>query len=343
MDDARHPGPKKLKMAALGVITVILVASAALAITANAAFRSPLQHTEGSWLIEPGESSRAIATRLVASGVVDISPLVLRAYIRLTSSKGAMKAGEYDLRAADNLLDLVALFRSGRVVQHRITIPEGLTLEQWRVLLQEDHRLRHVAGKYTDAELAIEVGTNDNLEGWLFPDTYYFERGVSDLMILQRAHEKQKSVLHGAWLARGENLSIENERETLILASIVEKETGYPGDRGLVAGVFHNRLARNMRLQSDPTVIYGIKNFDGDLRRSHLTSPGPYNTYMTRGLPPTPICNPGAAAIEATLHPAAGSYLYFVAKGDGTSAFSESLEEHDAAVARYQLKKSSSR
>ena len=216
-----------------------------------------------------------------------------------------------------------------------ITFPEGLTFATWLEILAADSRVTQTGLSADD--LAAAVGHEGSIEGWLFPETYRFETGTTDLELLTRAYRKMQAVLAEAWAARTVDGILESPRDALILASIVEKETGRPEDRELIARVFLNRLEIDMRLQSDPTVIYGLgESFDGDLRRRDLRNPHVYNTYAHRGLPPGPICMPGRAAIRAVLHAAEAPYFYFVARGDGSSQFSVTLDEHNAAVNRYQ-------
>jgi UPF0755 protein len=194
----------------------------------------------------------------------------------------------------------------------------------------------------TDAEILRRIGaTESHAEGLFFPDTYYFSDGVSDIDVLQRAYESMQRKLTEAWELRDDNLPYATPYEALIMASVVEKETGKASERPMIARVFLNRLKIGMRLQTDPTVIYGMgERFNGNIRKQDLLKDTPYNTYTRDGLPPTPIAMPGLAAIEAALHPdASGNYLYFVGKGDGSHTFSKSLQEHNSAVARYQLGK----
>ena len=191
------------------------------------------------------------------------------------------------------------------------------------------------------AELMQRIGIeDDNPEGWLFPDTYLFDRGTSDVEILSRAHRRMREVLDEEWAKREQGLPLETPYQALTLASIVEKETGLASERPQIAGVFVRRLQKGMKLQTDPTVIYGMgDDFDGNIRREDLTRPTPYNTYVIQGLPPTPIALPGREAINAVLHPADGDALYFVARGDGSHHFSATLDEHNCAVRHYQLNK----
>lgn len=289
--------------------------------------------------ISAGMTVTEVARKLKQQGVVQTPELIFRLYARLTASEGFPKAGEYRLEPGMSSADALKLFRSGRVIQRVITFPEGWTFEEWRSLLASVPRLRQTIATLTDEEIMAQLGNPEvAAEGQFFPDTYQYAAGDTDLSILRRAHEAMLAALDREWRARTPGLPLETVYDALILASIVEKETGFPPDRDPIAGVFTNRLNLGMRLQSDPTVIYGIEDFDGDLRRSDLREATPYNTYVIRGLPPTPICNPGIEAIRAVMNPAPVPYRYFVARGDGSSEFSVTLDEHNAAVRRYQLR-----
>lgn len=250
-------------------------------------------------------------------------------------------AGEYLLLPGETQRDLLDKLNRGEVIQHRITFAEGLSLREWQALLIAEPRLENHAAHLDEGELIELLGHGlESLEGWLFPDTYQFIRGDSDLAILRRAYQTMQRVLDEAWQARADNLPYQTPYEALIMASIIEKETGMPGERPEIAGVFVRRLQTGMRLQTDPTVIYGLGDrFEGNLRREHLREPNPYNTYHIPALPPTPIAMPGRAAIEAALNPAPGDTFYFVARGDGSHHFSRTLDEHNRAVRKYQIEK----
>jgi UPF0755 protein len=217
---------------------------------------------------------------------------------------------------------------------------EGTTLRQWMAALAQEEKLRHTGALRDEAAVRALLGLGEqSAEGWLFPDTYRFAPGIADADLLKRAHAAMKRRLAEAWEGRDPALPLKSPYEALILASIVEKETGAASERPLVASVFVNRMRRGMRLQTDPTVIYGIgEKFDGNIRKRDLTTDTPYNTYTRDGLPPTPIAMPGAASLRAVSRPAESDFLYFVGKGDGTHQFSRTLEEHNRAVAKYQLK-----
>ena len=219
-----------------------------------------------------------------------------------------------------------------------MTLVEGWTWRQFRQALNKSEFLKHDSNSLSDEEIMSHLGKSGVApEGRFFPDTYHFSKGSSDLDVMRRAAIAMDKHLVTAWQNRDLGLPLKNPQEALILASIVEKETGLSSDRRMIASVFHNRLRINMPLQTDPTVIYGMgADFDGNLRRVDLQTDHPWNTYVRKGLPPTPIAMPGAAALQATLHPATSKALYFVARGDGSSQFSDNLADHNAAVDRYQ-------
>ncbi|MBD3646693.1 MAG: endolytic transglycosylase MltG [Pseudomonadales bacterium] len=287
--------------------------------------------------IERGASLNAVVSRLARENIIDTHPIIVRIWAMITASRGSIQAGEYRLLPDMTTTDVFVLFRSGKVVQHQITFVEGWTFDQWRTHFQAHEALQHTLDEVSDAGIMKMLGEADlSPEGQFFPDTYHFTRGESDISVLQRAHKRMKQVLDDEWRQRAVGSVLNSPYEALILASIVEKETGYEPDRKKIARVFINRLERNIKLQSDPTVIYALgDDFDGDLKRSHLKLDSPYNTYSYRGLPPTPISNPGLASLQATMQPSPGDWLYFVGRGDGTSHFSSTLEEHNDAVTRF--------
>lgn len=288
--------------------------------------------------VDKGANIGSVARSLNKLELLPVSTRLFRYYGAFTLDKGPIRAGEYELVAGMNVRDLLQLIRSGKVRQRLITFPEGWTFLQWRDHLHGKLDIKHTLESETDKGIMKLLGAPRlHPEGQFFPDTYHYARGEVDIEILRRAHKKLISVMKEQWQSRTIGDVLQNPYEALILASMVEKETGHTSDRGRVARVFLNRLEKNIRLQSDPTVIYGLgEEFDGNLRRTHLVEQHPYNTYVNRALPPTPICMPGIAAIRATLQAAPGAYLYFVAKGDGSSYFSLDLDEHNQAVNRYQ-------
>ncbi|MDE0193653.1 MAG: endolytic transglycosylase MltG [Gammaproteobacteria bacterium] len=287
-------------------------------------------------IVEPATAFSTVAEQLVEAGVVDGWLFSLRA--RQRGLQASVQSGEYLVTASltpDTLLDRLTL---GDIVAHRYLIVEGSTSEVVLERLAADDRLNFDLSGATVDDLMARLGLPaGNAEGRFFPDTYLFRRGDKASGLLLRAKSTMDTVLDDLWSERSSRVSFETPYEALILASIIEKETAFQPDRARIAGVFVRRLAKGMRLQSDPTVIYGLGDeFDGNLTRRMLKTDGPYNTYRRYGLPPTPIALPGRAAIEAALNPDDGENLYFVARGDGTSQFSKTLEEHNEAVARYQ-------
>ena len=287
--------------------------------------------------VESGSTFDRFARQLEALDVLDSAWLyTLRANDLGVARK--IQVGEYEVVVGETPDSLLAKVINGDVIAHAVTFIEGSTIADVLDQLAGDERL--IFDLTGADELMVRLGLDDEQgpEGRFFPDTYYFHGGATASSLLRRAHERMQTLLASAWNERAENLPYSSPYESLILASIIEKETGHPDDRARIAGVFTRRLAAKMRLQSDPTVIYGLgASFDGDLTRAQLEAVTSFNTYRILGLPPTPIALPGKDSIQAALHPAAGSSLYFVARGDGTSQFSDTLEEHNRAVARYQL------
>lgn len=289
--------------------------------------------------IEQGSNLVVVTQRLTTSEVLPINGNLFKAIALATRSAGAIRAGQYQIRRGMTSLDLLALFRSGKVKQHKLTFPEGWSLNQWLALMRQAPHLDNLTTSMTRAELSLSLGIVGDPEGWMFPDTYQYTKGDSDLEILVLAHTKMNKVLEEQWQQRGILGFIDSPYQALVLASMIEKETGFQPDREKIASVFHNRLIKGMKLQSDPTVIYGLGDgFNGDLTRQDLKVDTPYNTYTRTELPPTPICSPGRASIRAALTASAHPFLYFVAKGNGQSQFSISLKEHNEAVNRYQKK-----
>jgi len=291
--------------------------------------------------LKSGQSLGHVATQMATEGVLDY-PHLLKLYARLQSAH-KIHAGEYFFAVGTTPRQLLAKLVRGDVVLYQVTLLEGWTYAQVLDALSKESHLEHKLREKTPEEQKRLLGINEShLEGWFFPDTYSFSRNSTDIGLLKQAHQKMRDFLEQEWAGRAENLPYKTPYEALIMASIVERETGHHSERDQIAGVFVRRLQRGMKLQTDPTVIYGMGDaYQGRIFRKHLQQPTPYNTYVINGLPPTPIALPSAASIKAALHPAAGNALYFVAKGDGTSEFSASLEQHNAAVRRYQLKRRS--
>jgi UPF0755 protein len=288
--------------------------------------------------VHTGASLKSIARQLASDGVL---PEGETFWIlgRLLGKATSIQAGTYRIDQPLTPLELLDKLARGDVVMVEILFVEGTTWRQWLAQLARHPQVRQTLPGKTDAEMRAIFGTGEQpLEGWFFPDTYRFTPGLADVDILKRAHAAMKKRLAEAWAARDPAVPLKTPYEALILASIVEKETGQAAERPTIASVFANRMRIGMRLQTDPTVIYGIgEKYDGNIRKRDLTTDTPWNTYTRDGLPPTPIAMPGLASLRAVASPADTKFLYFVGKGDGTHAFSRSLEEHNRAVARYQL------
>ncbi len=294
--------------------------------------QTPLQFS-----LHQGSSLRSAARQMQAAGALG-SPWQFEIFARLIGDPSRVQAGNYEIRAATTPYELLGMISSRSRGQDQITFVEGWTVAQTRAALDAHPALKHETHGATDAEVAARVGISQpSPEGWFFPDTYFFPSGASDIAVLQRAYRAMQARLDALWSARARGLPFESPYQALILASVVEKETGQPAERPLIASVFVNRLKIHMKLQTDPTVIYGLgAQFDGNLRKADLLADGPYNTYTRTGLPPTPIALPGLAAMTATLNPLPGKALYFVARGDGSSHFSNNLADHERAVTKYQ-------
>ncbi|MFI4925360.1 MAG: endolytic transglycosylase MltG, partial [Vicinamibacteria bacterium] len=265
-------------------------------------------------------------------------PLLLTTLGRLKGVDRQNKAGQSAFEGTLDLDRLLARLTAGDVTQSSITFVEGTTAAEMLRRIAQEPTVGHALAAKAPAEIAAALGIDaPSLEGQFFPDTYFYAAGSADRALLARAHGKLKERLDAAWKRRAPDLPLATPYEALILASIVEKETGRAADRPMIASVFLNRLKRGMRLQTDPTVIYGLGDaFDGNLRKRDLETDTPYNTYTRDGLPPTPIALPSQAALDAVVDPPASPYLYFVARGDGTSEFSANLNDHNRAVAKYQ-------
>lgn len=293
--------------------------------------------------IKKGTSLARLSEELTELGLLEHPYL----FMTLAYHKGkatSIKAGEYELPAGIRPPELLELVTSDKVVQHTFTLVEGSTYRRFLVAVAKDRRLEHLLGDNPSAQTVMtRLGhPEEHPEGRFLPETYHFSKGTSDLDILRRAYAAMERVLKEEWAQRDEGLPLENPYEALILASIVEKEAGLASERPIIAGVFIRRLNLGMKLQADPTVIYGLgKRLHGNITRTHLREDTPYNTYVHKGLPPTPIALPGQAAIHGVLHPQAGDSLFFVAKGDSSRShhFSATLAEHNQAVRRYQLRK----
>ncbi len=288
-----------------------------------------------------GSSIRTLANQLIEKGLLANKNYFL-IWGKINRQETKLQAGEYLITPGMTLAGLLETMVAGGVVQHNITIIEGYTFRQMLDAIHKNSILTKQLSGLSDDEIMEKIGhRGEHPEGRFYPDTYYVSRGVTDVELLKRAYDAMAKTLDEAWQQREQDLPLKSAYEALILASIVEKESAIAEERPRIAGLFINRLRKKMRLQTDPTVIYGIENYDGNIRFRDLRKDTPYNTYTRSGLPPTPIALPGGEAIHATLHPDKTKYLYFVAYGDGSGrhVFSTNLKDHEKAVDRYQRKK----
>ena len=290
--------------------------------------------------VKTGAGIKAVSRNLADEGLLP-DPHSLWILARVLGKSPSIQAGTYRLDRPMRPLDLIEKLARGDVAMVQMRFVEGTTFRQWQAQLAAEPHLRQTLAGKDESEIRAALGIAETpIEGWLFPDTYRFAPGTADLEVLKRAHAAMKRRLEEAWAARDAAVPLKTPYEALILASIIEKETGIAAERPLIGSVFANRLRKGMRLQTDPTVIYGMGTaFDGNIRKKDLSADTPWNTYTRDGLPPTPICMPGAGSLQAATRPAQSEMLYFVGKGDGTHHFSPALEEHNRAVARYQLKR----
>ena len=295
--------------------------------------------TPYEFTVHPGQGLKAVGHQLATDGVL-IEGETFWMIGRMLGKSQRIQAGTYRLDRPMSVLDILDKLGRGDVVFVEALFVEGITLKQWLAQLASNPRVKQTIAGKAEPELRAVLGEDQPLEGWLFPDTYKFAPNTTDLEILKRAHTIMKKRVADAWSTRDQTIPLKSSYEALILASIVEKETGLATERPLIASVFMNRIRRGMRLQTDPTVIYGMgERYKGNIRKNDLTTDTPWNTYTRDGLPPTPIAMPGAASIRAATQPAQSEYIYFVARGDGSHEFTRTLEEHNRAVAKYQLGK----
>lgn len=338
----RSSGRKTLPGRMLGI--AMLVASFGLGwlmLDFRHFMNSPLTQLEAplTYEVQPGSGLIAVAADLARRGHLR-HPRYLVWHARLFGRNGGIVAGEYLLLPGMTPTGLLEKLAVGDVVRYTLTIPEGWTFRQLMDLLRSQHKIAHTLdAELSDADIMAALGhAGEHPEGRFFPDTYQFIAGTTDVALLRRAHDAMQQQLQRAWEARAADVPLATPYEALILASIIEKETAVDSERGRIAGVFVRRLRMKMRLQTDPTVIYGLGfDFDGRLRRRDLLADTPYNTYTRHGLPPTPIALPGAASLRAAVNPAPGDDIFFVSRGDGTHYFSSTLEAHQAAVRKFQL------
>jgi UPF0755 protein len=334
---------KRIMLRVLALLLVLLLLAAGTLLGAYHRFQNTLldlPSSETVYEVPPGTSLQQLAQDLHARNMIEYPRLFILLGYEMDVAR-RLQAGEYRLTTGMKPRTLLQLLVDGKVIQHAITLVEGQTFRETLQRIHAHPFIRNTLQGVEDAEIMKRLGhPGVHPEGRFLPDTYHFTRGTTDLVFLERAFAAMSTYLETAWPDRDADLPLQTPAEALILASIVEKETGLAEERPVIAGVFVRRLQRGMRLQTDPTVIYGLgEQFDGNLRRRDLENDTPYNTYTRDGLPPTPIAMPGIAAIAAVLHPAAGDSLYFVSRGDGSHYFSSTLEEHNLAVDKYQRNK----
>ena len=328
---------------AIGVFLVwtvsmgLVVALVAAATLAYRYWQMPLAEQATTVQIEPGESMRDVAATLHQTRPA-LPARVIYWTARFRGQARQIQAGEYEIRAGERLPALLDRMVAGDVIEYRLTVPEGVTASAFLAQLAQAPKVRQTLEPLTPAAVIESLDLPvDHLEGWLFPTTYHYPAGTTDRALLKRAYRLMREELEAAWADRADDLPIDSPYEALILASLIEKETAVAAERGRIAGVFVNRLERGMRLQTDPTVIYGMGDaYEGRLYTRHLREDTPYNTYTRDGLPPTPIALPSAASLRAATRPEATDALYFVADGSGGHAFSRTLREHNRAVSRWR-------
>ena len=293
-----------------------------------------------NYTLDPGTSTARLARDLTERGYLD-KPLYFRLLARWEGLAHKIKAGEFQIPAATSPRQLLNLLVSGKVTTYSLTLVEGWNFKQVREAIAGQQALEQTLAELSDQEIMQRLGyTDEHPEGRFLPDTYHFPKGTTDLAFLSRAYQAMQSLLDTEWEQKDPGLPLNSPYEALILASIVERETGLASERPEIAGVFVRRLKKGMKLQTDPTIIYGMgESYKGNIRRRDLKQDTPYNTYLHKGLTPTPISMPGADAVRAVLHPKEGKSLYFVAKGEGSHQFSKTLVEHNRAVKKYQLKR----
>jgi len=322
----------------LTLVLLIIGLSGGLALWAN----YPMSHRQDTanidFEVESGMSVKTLITQAQDAGL-EVNGMMLYSLFKYSGLAREVKAGSYELDSEVTPWGFIQKLTRGDETLMSVTLIEGWNMRQWRQALNKTQGLKHDSSKLSDEELMKRLGLEGiSAEGRFYPDTYTFGKNTSDMKVLARAVKSMQRHLEAAWQSRDEQQILGSKEEALILASIVEKETGQAKDRSMIASVFQNRLKIGMPLQTDPTVIYGLgESFNGNLTRQDLRTDHPWNTYTRLGLPPTPIAMPGAASLYAALHPAKSNALYFVAKGDGSSQFSETLADHNEAVRKYQL------
>lgn len=347
--DIRRPGPRRHHTGVVGWLLLVILLAIAAAIAWGGFEYVQFTHTAlnvrgtGQTLeVSRGEGFQDIVRQLREQRLTSASPLLWRALAMRLGVANRLHAGEYELAPGMTPTVLLENMAAGRVVHRRVTLVDGWTFAQVRQALATAPKLKHRLDGLDDARVMAKFGeaAGTSPEGEFMPDTYDYVLGMSDLDILKRAHEAMRAYLAHEWAARDTSIPLQTPYQALILASLVEKETAVPAERPRIAGVFERRLKIGMKLETDPSVIFGMGSaYAGNIHKSDLETDTPYNTYTRAGLPPTPIALASRAAIDAVLHPAAGDALYFVARGDGTHQFSATLAEHNAAVRKYVLGK----
>lgn len=323
---------KKIVVAA---VVLVLLAASFVTYWAHSPIRS--DQTPLAFTIRPGSSLASTVQQMEDAGV-PVNGVLFSLLTRITGRSGKLKAGNYELKPGATPMRLIDQLARGEYVQESLTVIEGWTFKQMRKAMAAHAGLKQDTAHMSDKEILDSLGIQEpGAEGMFFPDTYRFAKGVSDMQIFRQSHGALTKRLNELWAKRDQSLPYKSPYEALIMASIVEKETGLRSDRTLIAGVFVNRLRRGMLLQTDPTVIYGMGDaYDGNIRKRDLTTDTPYNTYTRAGLPPTPIALPGAESMAAAFNPAKTDALFFVSRGDGSSHFSNNLAEHNRAVNQFQ-------
>ncbi len=324
------------------ILTLILVAGLALVALyyyADRTLNRPLEFKSQSYSINAGDSLNTLLQQLADTGVIT-ETLTPRLFVRYKKIGGQLHTGDYQFTDGLTLVEVLGQVTTGKgQITSMLTVVEGMTFAQFRSRLAATTSLKQTLGEVSDKQLMQSLFNSDqHPEGLFFPETYQFRGDDTDQSIIQQAYHMMQGKLQNVWAERDPDTPLNSAYEALILASIIEKETGRAGERRLISGVFTNRLRKGMLLQTDPTVIYGLGDqFNGNLTRKHLRTDTIYNTYTRKGLPPTPICLPGLASLEAAVHPETTDALYFVGKGDGSHYFSKSLKQHNRAVRKYQL------
>ena len=332
---------KKILVAMLLVVSVLALSAGLSWQWYQQTLQQPLKLEQAQVLVaESGSTPSGLLTHLAAEGVIQDS-FWLRLHWRYYHPQQSLHVGEYEITPTMTAADLLQKWVKGEVVQYRLTLVEGWNIQQVRQALASHPALKQTLSAVSNEQLMQQLGLPaQHPEGRFFPDTYQFVRGQSDQALLKQANQKLEQVLQQEWQQRAESLPYQSKEQALVMASIIEKETGVAHERAEIAGVFVRRLTKGMRLQTDPTVIYGMgERYQGKITRADLRQPTAYNTYVIEGLPPTPIAMVGREAIHAALHPKTGETLYFVAKGDGSHVFSRTLAEHNKAVRQYQLQR----